>query len=109
MAYMQSGKRVLLFGLVIYPFWFVGTLVPNNDNWVQNVVQTCQSERTIKYNRLTQNIIEWLLLWLFHDPVTDVLTSQTDVREIVDHDHDLSTFFENVDIQMKRLLIYLTC
>ena len=39
-------------------------------------------------------IIEWPLNGQFNDAVTDVLTSRTDVREVVDHDddHELTTF-----------------
>ena len=36
-------------------------------------------------------IIEWPLNGQFHDARDVILTSQIDVREMVDHDHDISS------------------
>ena len=49
-------------------------------------------------------IIEWPLNGQFNDAVTNVLTSQTDVREVVDHDnhYELLTFFSILPLFMTQ-------
>ena len=55
MAYIQSGRRVLLFGPGYLSQFFVGTKLPQIVILVQNVVQTWQIASTIEYNQVTQN------------------------------------------------------